>query len=129
MSASPAATERDPFDDLVDDLADDLADDLEEMDPAEYDAEDPDEDEHDEDPAQDRRRQVDHRTHERPRTQHSTTQAALLELLSQALTAKIAHDVDQLPLALDALDAFTTSAAQLRTSITAEQELLREAHP
>ena len=59
--------------------------------------------------------------------QHSATQAALLELVSDALAAKIAHDVDAHPLALEALTAFTTTATALAAAITTEQQTIREA--
>lgn len=116
-----ALTERDPLEDLDDDL--------EELDPSEYDAEDLDDDEDDDDPP--RRYVLDRTKQQRLRrtisAQHSATQAALLELVSDALTAKVAHDVAAHPLALDALDAFTATAATLRAAITTEQQTIQEA--
>jgi hypothetical protein len=58
--------------------------------------------------------------------QHSTTQAGLLELVSKALAAKVAHDVDAHPLALEALDAFTAAATTLRAVISTEQQTIRD---
>lgn len=58
--------------------------------------------------------------------QHSTTQAGLLSLVSEALAAKVAHDVDAHPLALEAIDAFTATAAALRAAITTEQQTIRD---
>lgn len=65
-------------------------------------------------------------------TQHAATQTALITLVSEALTAKVAHDVDAHPLALDALTAFTATATALRAAITTEQQTIRDAeenHP
>lgn len=122
-----ALTEHDPLEDL---------DDLEELDPSEYDAEDLDDDADDlEDddprPARTVRSALDRTKQQRLRrsisAQHSATQAALLELVSDALAAKVAHDVDAHPLALDALTAFTATATALAAAITTEQQTIREA--
>jgi hypothetical protein len=111
-------------------------DDLEELDPSEYAAEDLDDAaaglEDDAPPRRPTDRSALNRTKQQRlrrsiSAQHSATQAALLELVSDALAAKIAHDVDAHPLALEALTAFTTTATALAAAITTEQQTIREA--
>ena len=112
---------------------DQLEDDLEELDPTEYDLDDLDDDDDvDEDDAPPVRRQVIDRTKQQRlrlsiSSQRTATQAGLLELVSAALAAKVAHDVDAHPLALEALDTFTATATTLRAAITAEQQTIQEA--
>lgn len=60
-------------------------------------------------------------------THHTATQTGLLELVSEALGAKVAHDVDCYSLTVDRLDAFTTAAASLRAAVVTEHDAIQEA--
>ena len=108
---------------------DQLEDDLEELDPSEYADEDEDDLEDDDAPPPPVRNRTTTKQQHLRRTvtaQHSATQTGLLELVSTALAAKVAHDVDAHPLALEALDAFTATAQRLRAAIETEQQTIRE---
>lgn len=61
----------------------------------------------------------------------STTREHLLELVDDALGAKLAHDVGRLAIALDHLDTIAANLDTLRATIAAEQTTRRrqDTHP
>lgn len=101
-----------PFDDDLD------LDELEDQHDDELEAEQPP-------PTPTRRQTTQQRARADLTTRHTATQAALLELVADALAAKVAHDVDAHPLALDALDRFTATAQRLRAAVDEEQHAAR----